>query len=120
VVFPWYTWLTWKEEKNVSPKFIVMVVGSLAIVIPGVLINLNLQRNQDTGYYHQQKEQQVLFEYKYTQNQSSISNCKDSAASPVFTEINDKTNDLLKVKNDTEAKEAAMAGSFAPAGVAEQ
>lgn len=109
VVFPWYTWINWKEEKNVSAKFIVMVAGSLALVLPGVLINLSLQRNYDAGYYMHQKEQQALFEYKFTQNQSFISNCKDSIISPVLAGINDKTNDLLKFINDTEAKLIAIA-----------
>jgi hypothetical protein len=109
VVFPWYTWLTWKEEKNVSAKFIVMVAGSLALVLPGVLINLSLQRNYDAGYYIQQKEQRALFEYKFVQNQSFINNCKDSTASPVLAGIIGKTNDLLKLINDTEAKMIAIA-----------
>jgi hypothetical protein len=109
VVFPWYTLITWKEEKNVSAKFIVMVAGSLALVLPGVLLNLSLQRNYDAGYYTQQKEQKALFEYKFTRNASFISNCKDSVASPVLAEINGKTNDLLKFINDTEANMIAMA-----------
>ena len=106
VVFPWYTWITWKNDKNVSAKFIVMVTGSLALVIPGVILNLNLQRNFDAGYYSHQKEQKALLEYKITQNQSFISNCKNSVASPVLAEINDKTIELLKFINDTEAKMA--------------
>ncbi len=85
-----------------------MVTGSLALVIPGVILNLSLQRNYDAGYYSHQKEQQALFEYKFTQNQSFISNCKDLVASPVLAEINGKTNDLLKFINDTEAKMIAM------------
>ena len=104
VVFPWYTWITWKDDKNVTAKFIVMVAGSLALVLPGVLINLTLQRNFDAGYYSHQKGQKALFEYKNIQNQSFISNCQDSVASPVLAEINDKTNYLLKLINDTEAK----------------
>ena len=109
VVFPWYTRISWKEDKNVSAKFIYMVVGSLALVLPAVLINLSLQRNYDAGYYSHQKEQQALFEYKFTQNQSFTTNSKDSVASPVLAEINGKTNDLLKFINDTEAKMIAMA-----------
>jgi hypothetical protein len=109
VVFPWYTLITWKEDKNVSAKFILMVAGSMALVLPGVLLNLSLQRNYDTGYFSHQKEQQALFEYKFTQNQSFISSCKDSIVSPVLAGINDKTNDLLKFINDTEAKMIAMA-----------
>ncbi len=109
VVFPWYTFIAWREDRNVSAKFILMVTGSLALVLPGVLLNLSLQRNYDAGYYSQQKEQQALFEYKFTQNQSFISCCKDSVASHVLAEINGKTNGLLKLINNTEAKMIAIA-----------
>ena len=37
-----------------------MVAGSLALVLPGVLLNLSLQRNYDAGYYSHQKEQTGL------------------------------------------------------------
>ena len=47
-----------------------------------------------------------MFEYKITQNQSFISNCKNLVASPVLAEINGKTDDLLKFINETEAKMA--------------
>ena len=109
VVFPWYTLISWKEDNNVSAKFIVMVAGSIALVLPGVLLNLSLQRNYDAGYYSQQKEQLALYKYKLTQNQDFIINCKDSIASPVLVGINEKTNDLMKFINDTEAKMIAIA-----------
>ncbi|MBN2864114.1 MAG: hypothetical protein JXN62_13185 [Bacteroidales bacterium] len=43
LAFPWYTWLTWKNEKDVKAEFIFLVIGALAIVIPGMLINLSTQ-----------------------------------------------------------------------------
>jgi hypothetical protein len=104
VVFPWYTWISWKEDKNVSAKFIFMVVGSLALVIPGILLNLSLQRNYDAGYYREQSEQQAMFGYKFAENQLFINNCSDTAVSPVLADINAKTNDLLKVIDGIEAK----------------
>jgi hypothetical protein len=104
VVFPWYTWISWKEDKNVSAKFIFMVVGSLALVIPGILLNLSLQRNYDAGYYREQSEQQAMLEYRFAENQSFLAGCNDTIVSPVLGEINAKTNNLLKVINDIEAK----------------
>ncbi|MDQ1296545.1 MAG: hypothetical protein QG611_523, partial [Bacteroidota bacterium] len=34
IVLPWYTWLTWREEKNVSAMFIYLVAGSMALIVP--------------------------------------------------------------------------------------
>jgi|WetSurSiteA1Bulk_404760.scaffolds.fasta_scaffold11534_2 hypothetical protein len=104
VVFPWYTWITWKQDKNVSAKFIFMVVGSMALVIPGVMLNLNLQRNFDTGYYWEMSEQQAMFDYRFAQNRLLVDNCSDTAVAPVLAGINVKTNDLLKVIDGIEAK----------------
>jgi len=104
VVFPWYTWISWKEDKNVSAKFIFMVVGSMALVIPGVMLNLNLQRNFDAGYYKELGEQQAMFDYKFAENRNFINSCSDTAVSPVLAGINAKTNDLLKVIDGIEAK----------------
>ncbi len=109
VVFPWYTWLTWKDDKNVSSEFIFMVAGSLALVIPALLLNLSLQRNYDTGYYMHQQEQQALFGYKFRENLSLINNCTDTAVSPLLADINARTSVLLKVINDTEAEMIAIA-----------
>jgi len=104
VVFPWYTRISWKEDKNVSAKFIFLVVGSLAIVIPGVLLNLSLQRDYDAGYYREQSEQQAMFDYKFAENRLFINSCSDTALSSVLADINSKTNDLLKVIDGIEAK----------------
>jgi hypothetical protein len=104
VVFPWYTIITWKDDKNLSARFIFMVIGSMAILIPCLLINLSLQRNYDAGYFRQQNEQQAMFEYKFMNNQSLISHCNDTVVLPVLKDINSKTIELLQVINNTEAK----------------
>lgn len=46
VAFPVYTYVTWKDESHVSSMFIYMAVALLLIVIPGTLVNLQLQRLQ--------------------------------------------------------------------------
>jgi len=104
VVFPFYTRASWKEDSTVSGKFIYMVVGSLAIGIPTLLISLNVQRNYEGGFYMHQGEQQAMYNYKFTNSQTFISNCKDSVVAPVLAEISSKTNDLLEAINDLEAE----------------
>lgn len=109
VVFPWYTWITWKDEKNVSTTFIFAVAGSLALVIPGLLLNLSFQRNYEAGYYIHQEEQEALFGYKFRENLFVINDCTDTVVSPVLAEINARTNILLKVINDAETELIAIA-----------
>jgi len=122
VAFPWYTRLTWKDERNMSPSFIYMVIGSMALLIPGLMLNLSLQRNYDSGYFRQLNEQQTLSGYSFMNNQSLISNCNDTVALPVMKEIRSKTIDLLRVINNTEAMLIAEAGGEpgAPAVLTDQ
>jgi drug/metabolite transporter (DMT)-like permease len=104
LVFPWYAWVSWKEEENVSAKFIFMVIGSLAIMMPSMLINLNLSRNYDGEYYILQREQQALFEYRFNENRAYMLSCTDSIALPLLAGIDSKTGELLRVINEIEAK----------------
>lgn len=103
VVFPWYTWLTWKNDENVSARFIFMVIGALAVMIPSALLNMNLRRDYDRGYFEHQQEQHAMYKYLLNNNRSFMSNCSDSAASPVLLQISLKTNELLDVINGIEA-----------------
>jgi len=109
VAFPWYTTITWKDDRSISARFIFMVIGSMALVIPGLMLNLSLQRNYDSGYFREQNEQRALFEYTYMNNQSFISHCNDTAVLPLLKEINSKTLELLQVVNNTEARLIAEA-----------
>ena len=42
VAFPWYTWLTWKDDKHVSSEFIFMVAGSLAAFMTATIAGMLL------------------------------------------------------------------------------
>ena len=107
VVFPWYTWLTWKDERNVSARFIFMVIGSLAVMVPSALLNLNLRRDYEAGYFEHQMEQRAMFNYLYSINQSFLNNHKDSAALVVLMQVHSHTSDLLAVINGIEAEMVA-------------
>jgi hypothetical protein len=109
VAFPWYTTITWKNDHNISARFIFMVIGSMALVIPGLMLNLSLQRNYDSGYFREQNEQRALFEYTFMNNQSFISHCNDTAVLPHLKEINSKTLKLLQIVNNIEARLIAEA-----------
>ena len=54
VAFPWYTWITWKEENHIKARYIYLVIGALLIIVPGALLNLNLQHSYEEGFYPNQ------------------------------------------------------------------
>ncbi|MDF1561143.1 MAG: hypothetical protein P1P83_13205 [Bacteroidales bacterium] len=116
VVLPWYTRLTWKSDDHVSSAFIYMVVGALAIVIPSLLISLNVQRNYEGGYFVQQKAQQELINYKLSENQAIINNCRDTLLKPALAEINSKTTPLLDLLDGIGEKmtDASEGDAFSP------
>jgi hypothetical protein len=95
VVLPWHMWLTWKDERNVSAKFIFIIVGSLAIVVPSMLLNLSMQRNFDAGFRLMLSEQQALFRYRLAENRHILDSNADTARTRLLSEINDRTMDLI-------------------------
>ncbi len=72
VVFPWYTVITWKEEKSVRSRFIFIVIGSLLIVFPSALIKLNIQKTE--------KEKNTI----YYQNENSSPDSKSESVIKLF------------------------------------
>lgn len=104
VVLPWYTWLTWKEERNVSAKFIFIVAGLIVLMLPVLMLNLSLQRTFETGFYINNEEQQALFDYTLRSNQALINHCNDSSAVPILNELNNRTSELISVINNTEVR----------------
>ena len=101
--FPVYSYLTWKDEKYITSKFLFMVIGSLAIVIPGALINLKLQQSYEGNYYFHQEQQQALAGYLNGKNNLFLSNYKDSIYYISMDQIHKKTLDLLNKIGDIQA-----------------
>ncbi len=104
IVFPWYTWLTWKEENHISSKFLYMVIGLLVIIIPGALINLNLQNSYEEGFYSHQEQQQALYGYLSGNNNSLMTRYHDSLSYPQMEQLHAKTVSLLTLIGDVQTK----------------
>ena len=49
VVFPWYAWLTWKNETHVSAKFIFMVIACMSLLIMSALLNIRMEKAFEEG-----------------------------------------------------------------------
>ena len=95
IAFPWYTWLTWKEASHISAEFIFIIVISLVIIVPGALINLNLQRDYQTDFYVSVDQQLVLYKCLYNNNQSHLDQYHDSLDYPEMEQLHSNTTKLL-------------------------
>jgi len=109
IVLPMYTWQSWKDEKTISAKFIFIVIGSLLIIIPGALINLNLQGMYDNGYYPHLEQQQKLFEVRQASIKSVLENYRDSSYFQKMIQADSKTNEVITLLEDIRKQMVAEA-----------
>jgi hypothetical protein len=104
IVFPWYTMVSWRNEKYIKPEFIFLVAGSLAIILPSALLSLNLQRSFDKGYYDNQEQQKALHNYLYENNKLNIAQYHDSSSYPFMEQLNLKTVEILTLVSSIESE----------------
>lgn len=96
VVLPWYTWLTWKDESHIRASFIFIIIGSLLIIVPGALINLNLRNMYNDGYYPHLNHEQALNKVNISMNMSLLNQYHDSAYFSQMELLHNRTLDALK------------------------
>lgn len=104
LAFPWYTWLTWKEESHINPMFIFLVIGSLLIIMPSALVNLNLQHSYQEYYYPNNIQQNALFDHLYRNNNSIVIRYHDSLNYPKIEQLHSKTIGILTMINNIQEK----------------
>jgi len=104
IVLPWYTWLKWKDERHVRPEFIFLIAGLLSVIMPSALLNINLQRSFDEGYFTNLEEQQALFNSMFQKKGELLASYQDSSAYELMREIDSRTSGLLEVINTVEKK----------------
>jgi len=97
ITFPWYTWVTWKEKNNITAGFIFIVISLLLIVLPGALVNLNLQNSYESGFFTNMERQQVMYNSIYDNNQSHIDQYHDSTSYPEIEQLHSRTTTLLSL-----------------------
>jgi hypothetical protein len=96
VVLPWYTWLTWKEEKQVSAKFIFIVLTLSAFLLPGTIVNQNtIQKMYNEDFFVQMDQQQAMLSYRETAEESLLNLYKDSLQYCRMTRIHSQTVELV-------------------------
>jgi len=97
IALPLYTYVTWKDDSHISPIFIFMIVGSLLIIMPGALLNLNLQHSYVEYYYPNNSKQNELFKYLYKTNTSLVTRYRDSLNYRQIEQLHSKTIQVLGV-----------------------
>jgi hypothetical protein len=104
LAFPWYTYLSWKEEGHVSSKFLFIIIGFLLIIVPGAMVNLNLQNSYERGFYPQVSQQQAVYNYLYRNNNSLVARYHDSINYPQIEQLHSKTAALLNMISSIQVK----------------
>jgi hypothetical protein len=94
IALPWYTWITWKREENITPKFIFILIAAFLILLPGTLINLNLQGRYENGYYPHLEKQNLLLKSLTQQNGVFLQNHKDSSCYEELEKVHLNTAEL--------------------------
>jgi hypothetical protein len=95
VVLPWYTWLTWKDDSHISAAFVFIIIGSLLIIVPGALINLNLRNMYNYGYYPHLEQEQTIYNVSLSINKSILSQYHDAPCYQQMELLHNKTLDAL-------------------------
>jgi hypothetical protein len=78
VALPWYSVLKFRNEPRVTASFLYVIIAMILIVVPGVIINLNLQASYSDGYYSSINREIALNGYLTRHNNLLIDNVHDS------------------------------------------
>jgi hypothetical protein len=95
IFLPLFTRMQWKTDTHVNPRFIFMVIAALLFIVPGALVNLNLERNYEGGFYQRLGKQEALLELQRAHNKLILVHFTDSAAFHNMDSIHSATEKLL-------------------------
>jgi hypothetical protein len=103
LAFPMFTRLTWKEESHINSMFIFMVIGFLLIIVPGAMVNLNLQHSYQDYYYRNNSQQTFMTNYLFRNNRVKAS-MLDSLSYLKAEQLHDRTRGVLAVISNIQVK----------------
>lgn len=104
IVFPWYTWIAYKDETHIKASFIFIIIGILSIVLPGALVNMNLQNTFESGYYPNLRNQQNMSQFLQEKDNLYFTVNKDSVINPKVLELHSRTKSLVSLISEIEVK----------------
>ena len=104
IVLPIYTWITWKDDKTVTIKFVFLVTTLALFIVPGALVGLSFQKTYDEEFFYHQDQQSALFSYRMKTNEILLNAYKDSVQFKKLEQIHLKTSDLISQIDRIEQK----------------
>lgn len=104
VAIPWYTFITWRNEGTVNLKFIFILVAAILIMVPGTLVNLNMQRNFDSSFFVTIGKQYSLNNALRGSNDEFLNTIVDTALTKDVEKIHSATIEALSLLDNTERK----------------
>jgi hypothetical protein len=104
VALPWYVYLKWKDENNITSGFLFIIVGLLLIIIPGMMINMNLRYAYEDGYFPHLNRQQEMYRYLKSNNEAFLAQYHDSVNFVQMEKIHSGTASVLAAINTIETK----------------
>ena len=86
-----------------------MVIAPLLFIMPGALVNLNLERVYENGFYIRLKKQDALIKRQEEANNKLLALYLNSVSSDQISGIHSATNELISIINLVEQNLAAVA-----------
>jgi hypothetical protein len=91
---PWYTRVQWKNETYTNGRFIFMVIAPLLFIIPGALVNLNLERSYEEEFFIRLEKQEALVKLQEYSNNRFIRHFNDTLNGAGMECIHSATDEL--------------------------
>ena len=104
VGLPWYVYIKWKDENNITSGFLFIILGLLLIIIPGMMINMNLRYAYEDGYFPHLYRQQEMYRYLKSNNDSFLAQYHDSVNYFQMEKIHSGTSKVLAAISNIETK----------------
>jgi hypothetical protein len=122
VAMPWYVYLKWKDENNITSGFLFIILGLLLIIIPGMMINMNLRYAYEDGYFPHLIRQQEMYRYLKSNNEAFLAQYHDSVSYIQMEKIHSGTASVMAAINAIETKmvQEAEGEPGMPATITEQ
>ena len=104
IALPWYVYIKWKDENNITSGFLFIILGLLLIIIPGMMINMNLRYAYEDGYFPHLYRQQEMYRYLKSNNDAFLAQYHDSVTYSQMEKIHSGTTEVLAVISNIETK----------------
>lgn len=112
IVLPLFTRVQWKNDETVNARFIFMVTATMLFILPGALVNLNLQRNYENGFMTRLERQTDLITLQKENNIRVMTVYRDSVVFPEMNAIHTKADSIIILINGIEKRMIEMANGI--------